>query len=361
VTAGETSVPVMHFPWGRAVGPFGVGSLGDWAIRGEGVLDVHLLVSFDGERVHVAPARAMNYVAVNGQVIDERWWAVPVHSEIQFGSALLHVGCEEMVGQPGGTPPDDPMTSTVPDGGRLRRYAEGLRDLPPGGSLATPDFGTNAAEQSLPAAPGFSSPPARAGDVPTPRPAAGAPPPERLASAPAKKPAAGGVIASWRATSLPMKLTLVLLPLAAAGLLYTWDDVPPSEPVRRAPRKIASPSAKAVGSAAPASSLANPAPAPSETAAMTARPSPTVSSTVLDTASAAPLAPAASLAPLASAKSPGSAVPSSNVARAALEATFAGQLGSAQTLYERLAAEHPDQPVFRSAAAHVKAGTVRKP
>jgi hypothetical protein len=328
VTAGETSVPVMHFPWGRAVGPFGVGSHGDWAIRGEGVLDVHLLLSFDGERVHVAPARAMNYVAVNGQVIDERWWAVPVHSAIQFGSAVLHVGCEEIVDQPGGTPEDDPMTSTVPDGGRLRRYAEGLRDAHPGAPVVSPDFATNAPEHSQPpAAPGTSASGARAGDLPTPRPAAGSPPPEPLPSAPTKNLAARGLVASWRETSWPMKLTLFLLPLAAAGLLYTWDDPPPSEPVKRAPRKIASASAKADVSAAPASSLAHPTPAPSETTARPTR----------------------------------SALPTSNVARAALEATFAGQLGAAQALYERLAAQHPEQPVFRSAADHVKAGTVRKP
>jgi hypothetical protein len=279
---------------------------------------------------------------------------------------VLRVGCEEIVAQPGDPPADDPMTSTVPDGGRLRRYAEGLLGRPPSGPGASADFATDASQQAQPAAAQISSASrARSAELLTPRPAAGSPPPERSPSAPPNSPASRGLGASWRDTSWPLKLTLFLLPLAAAGILYTWDDPPePSAPVRNTPRNAASTSAKASTPAAPASSLAELAPTASGAAPLTALPTPSGSVMVIGAASAAPLAstaPLASAVPLASTAPLASALPSSKVARAALEATFAGQLGPAQTLYEKLAAQHPEQPAFRSAADHVKAGTVRKP
>ena len=47
-TAGEAEEPLLLFQAGFAVAPFSLGRRGDWRVRAQGVVDVHLYLWFDG-------------------------------------------------------------------------------------------------------------------------------------------------------------------------------------------------------------------------------------------------------------------------------------------------------------------------
>lgn len=94
VVAGECPAPELELAWGVASPRFSVGSGGDWVVRGEGVLDVHLYLSFDGRRLRVATADRAATATAQGAELGAEWRELAPPFELSFGSARLagHVG-----------------------------------------------------------------------------------------------------------------------------------------------------------------------------------------------------------------------------------------------------------------------------
>lgn len=361
---GISTLQYLNLRAGSSVGPLRVGSAADWCVSGEGVQPIHLSLLFDGTDLFAAAVSPTVYVSVNGQPLNAgQWVPVGISSEICFGSAVLHVARGESQPPAGAAglqipPAETGPEATLSDGGRLREIAQ--RALDAAGdtvSAPPPPIGS-------PSAP----PPAM---MPTPVPAAGQPPPPAATGASAPPP---GVPAktksgsSWGETSLVKKLTLFLLPLAAVGTWFTWDDPAPQpkKAKRNAPVASASAPAKSANGFAktsPPSSAAVPrteAPAGSSASAALGSAAPPTSAALA--ASAAPAGANEKTAPPGSAGvlmiAPGS---SDTTPRAAIDAAFAGRLETAKELYAKLAAAHPDKPEYALAKKRVEENAVRKP
>jgi hypothetical protein len=362
---GTSSIRYLNLHAGHSFGPLRVGAVADWCVSGEGVQPIHLSLLFDGTDLFVSAASANLYVSLNGQPLNAgQWIPVGISSEICFGSAVLHVARGES--QP---PPGSPQVAaaetgpeaTLSDGGRLRELAQRARA---------------AAENQLSSAPPPAVSPSAAPPaiMPTPVPAAGQPPPAAghpiTSAPPPATPQAGSPGGFWREASLVKKLTLVLLPLAAAATWFTWEDPEsaPEETERTTP--VASSSAAARGSAG----VPDKAAAPAESAALRADPpagtvsvaAPRVESEAPSTAETA--APQASAADATAAPPSASAgvlmlapTPTHATPRAAIDAAFSGRLDSAKELYAKLVAAHPDKPELALAKKRIDENAVRKP
>jgi len=169
---------------------------------------------------------------------------------------------------------------------------------------------------------------------------------------------------SWRAASLPKKLTLVLLPFALAGVVVILDDQPPPAPARVKKVASAHPSASALAVSSALATAASSAPArpvngsapstvisvgrPSVSAQPLARPASSVAASIIEVGSAA----------AGSAATPRSLYPAAE--RDAINAAFEGRNAEAARLYERLASAREDR-VFAVAADLVRENTVLKP
>lgn len=356
---GTSSVQYLNLQPGSSVGPLRVGTSADWCVVGEGVQPLHLSLLFDGTDLFVAAASPTVYVSVNGQPVNAgQWVPVGVSSEIAFGSALLHVARGELQAPPGTAlhmpPADNGPETTLSDGGRLREMAEKARI-----SGNQPGAHSPAAVQASAPAPAVMPSPA-AGQPPAPAPAP-VPTPEFAKSAPPAPPAKKA--SAWSETSLVKKITLFLLPLAAVGTWFTWDDPAPAP--RKAKRKPPAVSASAPGrssaaalapSGAPATPTTPVAPAPAGSHTAQASASPAASSVKAAPSAIEGAAPTGSAAILTFA--PGS---SDTTPRAAIDAAFAGRLETAKELYAKLAAAHPDKPEFSLAKKRVEENAVRKP
>ena len=364
---GTSTIQYLNLRPGNSVGPLRVGSAADWCVSGEGVQPLHLSLLYDGTDLFVAAVSPTVYVSVNGQPVNAgQWVPVGISSEICFGSAVLHVARGESQ-PPAGGPLQMPSAevgpeATLSDGGRLRELAQKARDA------------VDTKLSSHPPAVSPSAPPPAV--MPTPVPAAGQPPapaprPEVSKSAPPPAPPAkkGG---AWSETSLIKKITLFLLPLAAVGTWFTWDDPAPAP--RKAKRKT--PVASASAPARSAQALAKTA-VPSLPTSPTTRASNDTAASAAPATSAAPAGsapPAASAAAEATPSAGKDAAPAGSAAvltfapsssdttpRAAIDAAFAGRLETAKELYAKLVAAHPDKPEFALAKKRVEEGAVRKP
>lgn len=257
----------------------------------------------------------------------------------------------------------DPLgPNTMADGGALRAHAERI-------AAATPSAA-------------FTSAQAYAEDVrrvtpPTPLPAAGRPAAASLvppgpAEAAREAPhvvSRFSLGSSWRAASLPKKLTLVLLPFALVGVVVILDDEPAPAPVRVKQVASAPPSASvlAASSTAPSSASAVRA-ASAPVPGVSGSPPPTARAVGRPSASASPLAgPASSVG--TSVIEVGSGAASSAPAprplyaaaeRDAINAAFEGRNAEAARLYARLASA-PESRVFVLAAALARDNLVLKP
>lgn len=360
---GTSTIQYLNLRPGNSVGPLRVGSAADWCVTGEGVQPLHLSLLYDGTDLFVAAVSPTVYVSVNGQPVNAgQWVPVGISSEICFGSAVLHVARGESQPPAGGPlampPADVGPEATLSDGGRLRELAQKARD---------------AVDTKLSAQPPAVSPSAPPpGVMPTPVPAAGQPPapsPNPAASKSAPPPAATPKKASaWSQTSLAKKITLFLLPLAAVGTWFTWEDPAPAP--RKAKRKTAvasasappRSSAQALAKNAAPSRPATPPGSSTAAAALAASVAPAASSTPVAGATPEADKPDAKGAPAGSAAvltfAPGS---SDTTPRAAIDAAFAGRLETAKELYAKLVAAHPDKPEFSLAKKRVEEGAVRKP
>ncbi len=94
VTAGESQAPQQRLEWGTPSPILSVGAKADWVISGDGVADVHLLLSFDGRRVRVAAASETARIEVEGMsegnaVLGNEWRALDLPFELRLGSARL--------------------------------------------------------------------------------------------------------------------------------------------------------------------------------------------------------------------------------------------------------------------------------
>jgi hypothetical protein len=350
------------------------------------VQPLHLSLLFDGTDLFVAAVSPTVYVSLNGQAVAaNQWIPVGISSEICFGSAVLHVARGESQPPPASPsqfpnaaqfpataifPAPIPAAETGPeatlsDGGRLRQLAQQARE--------------NAGMQPS-APPPAVSPPAAPGPavLPTPVPAAGnpaapAPSPNAGQSAPPAPAKAKG--SSWSETSLVKKLTLFLLPLAAAGTWLTWDE-PEPEPTRRKAKRQTPAASASVLSAGPSARATNPAPSGAVAPANKAPASTGSASNSGATVRSA--APASSAAPIAVAPPSGvetddpkaaastdvmmlAPTSSDTTPRAAIDAAFAGRLEKAKELYAKLAAAYPDKPAFALAKQRVEENAVRKP
>jgi hypothetical protein len=361
---GVSTIQYLNLRPGSSVGPLRVGSAADWCVTGEGVQPLHLSLLFDGTDLFVASVSPAVYVSLNGQPLNAgQWVPVGISSEICFGSAVLHVARGESQPPPG-TALDIPAADTGPeatlsDGGRLREIAQRARD---------------AASDTVSAPPPAVSPSAPPAVMPTPLPAAGQPPPapaqqhQPSAPAPASPPKTKSG-SSWSEASLVKKLTLLLLPLAAVGTWFTWDDpAPPPKARRKAPAASASAPSKvaalAKNPAAPVVSATPPrteGPAASSSAPALSSAVPAASAEVAKTtapATPADVRAAASASAGVLMIAPGS---SDTTPRSAIDAAFAGRLETAKELYAKLAAAHPDKPEYAIAKKRVEENAVRKP
>ncbi len=95
VISGRASSEERRFKWGEVVPQFCVGSRGDWIVFASDVASIHLLLTFDGRRLHAASVQREFPVYLEDWPIPPRWTAVPVFSRLRFGRAILTVTCAE--------------------------------------------------------------------------------------------------------------------------------------------------------------------------------------------------------------------------------------------------------------------------
>jgi len=264
----------------------------------------------------------------------------------------------------------DPLgPDTLADGGALRAHAERVAEATPSAALRSGHEYVDEVRRASGATPvPAAGRPATASDVSPPEvPAPDVPAPEALASR-------FSLAASWRAASLPRKLTLVLLPFSLVGFMLILDEPPPA-PARVKKVASAQPSTSAlaassalaaVGSSS-ASALATPsAPAPAP------RASGSPPSTVIAVGQPSPSAPSlagpassvgASIIEVGSAAAGSAAAPRPLYAAAerdAINAAFEGRNAEAARLYERLSSASEGK-VFALAAHLVRENIVVKP
>lgn len=257
----------------------------------------------------------------------------------------------------------DPLgPNTIGDGGALRAHAARVAEATPSAALT---LAQEYADQ------------VRRASAPTPVPAAGrpaepnvrpGPPPVRAPNVPAPEaPGAASrfsLAASWRAASLPKKLTLVLLPFALAGVVVIFDDPPAPAPARLKKVASAAPSASALATTSASAVAASSALAPRVSGSSP----PAVLSVARPSASAPPAAGptssvGASIIEVGSAAASSAAAPRPLYAAAerdALNAAFEGRNAEAARLYERLS-RASEGKVFALAAKLVSENIVLKP
>lgn len=391
ITDGLSKTPRLKFAWGAPVDPITVGMRGHWPIMSDSMLDVHLHIGFDGKQLLVALAAPNATAVVNGRPIQgQQWWPVTVPGTLQFGGAELKIENEGAALDMSASP--NSSFDTLFDGGSLRERARQLSE-PPIAGPPQPLGGHTPAPQRDVMWPGVNANPAAyAGtlqsadahakqqlrgvgeDLRSRQGAAASMPPAALPTMP-PTPKKG----FWAEASVPKKISIVLLPVALAAVLYSMDESAPESaaatPVAAASAKGA-PSASARAAANGASSAvtttrlaktpAGPAeantPAPSA-AGVVAAPS-LLASATSSSASPAPTAIVAPTATAGASNTPkeeavgGLPVPTP---RAALDAAFLGNLKDASRMYTRLANANPDNQAYRLAARLAAEDAVRRP
>jgi hypothetical protein len=346
VVAGECPAPRLELAWGVASPRLSVGSRADWVVRGEGISDVHLYLSFDGRRLRAATADDSAKAVAQGAELGVEWQELALPFELTFGSARLagHVvsrsgalASSSLPDFAAGKPRNETrlglpvrshvqtqlldlsalrppaLTRTVCDKGALRDYARQLA----------------AQTQKHVSGGGESERAPEAGSL-------------QLASAAQSRRRASACMRafarSWTGlrrslAALPIRRRLIALPvLASLGLLpWLWaaDSASSAEELPGASREPVS------------NALAE-----------------VVTGTVAEADSgvrSAPPAPVSS-APVSSAP----AQPSPRLEHDAFRAAFSGNVSAAVALYEQLAGEH-EQPVFQEAARLLRQNRVYKP
>ena len=257
----------------------------------------------------------------------------------------------------------DPLgPNTIGDGGALRAHAARVAEATPSAALT---LAQEYADQVRRASAATPVPAAGRPAEPNVRPGAPAvrapnvPPPEAPGAA-----SRFSLAASWRAASLPKKLTLVLLPFALAGVVVIFDDPPAPAPARLKKVASAGPSASALATTSASAVAASSALAPRVSGSSP----PAVLSVARPSASAPPAAGptssvAASIIEVGSAAASSAAAPRPLYAAAerdALNAAFEGRNAEAARLYERLS-RASEGKVFALAAKLVSENIVLKP
>lgn len=249
---------------------------------------------------------------------------------------------------------DSPLTSTLGDGGALRAHAGRVAEATPSAAYRSGEAYADEVRRASGPTPAAGRPP----EVPAPE----APPVASRFS----------FASSWRAASLPKKLTLVLLPFALAGFMVILDDQPAPAPARVKKVASAHPSASALAAssalAAAASSASAVAAASAPAPGLSGSPPSAVISVGRPSASALTVAgPAssvgASIIEVGSAAASSAAAPRSSYAAAerdAINAAFEGRNAEAARLYERLSSAQQGR-VFALAAHLVRDNIVLKP
>jgi hypothetical protein len=105
-TEGEAAEPFLVFQAGFAVGPFSLGHHGDWQVRAQGVVPVHLYLWFDGLVLHAARVQGAPAVLARGEPLGEDWLALSDGAELQIGDAKVTVSAQTELedSKPGGMP-----------------------------------------------------------------------------------------------------------------------------------------------------------------------------------------------------------------------------------------------------------------
>ena len=389
---GLSKTPRLKFAWGAPVDPITVGMRGQWAIMSDSMLDVHLHLGFDGKQLLVALAAPNAAAVLNGRPLQgQQWWPVSIPGTLQFGGAELKVENEGPALDLSASP--NSSFDTLFDGGVLRERARALSEppLPPAGAAQPSPMGFHTpAPQRDVMWPGVTATPApldgtlqskadakqqlRGVGEDLRKRSSGTAPPTVLPSTPAAKKG------FWAEASVPKKVSIGLLPVALAAVLYSLDNVD-AEPEQAAP--VAAASAKGtpastapatVAVAAGASTVAIPrlAKTPAGPAdaggSLSASATSTKSATSVVSTSPAPTA-VVSPTPVAEASAapkevpvgaPGNA-PSTASPRAALDAAFLGNLKDASRLYAKLADANPNNQAYRLAARLAAEDAVRRP
>lgn len=96
--AGTSPEPLLVFQAGFEVGPFTVGTRGDWSLRAGGVEPCHARLWFDGQRLLASTAAADAPAFVDGQRLrPDDWTHVRSGARIVLGDAQLSVECTRAV------------------------------------------------------------------------------------------------------------------------------------------------------------------------------------------------------------------------------------------------------------------------
>lgn len=375
IRRGQGEPRFLRLPRGADLQPTSIGARGDFRVDGDGVLDVHLFVYFDGETLFVQSAESATPVRVNGRPASTEWTRVEPPSTLAFGDARV-VFCPASQASAVSAEPAPPArpAAGLPKRPPPQQHAQGMEDLPTMADVRPPadyeDIVTERvkapdedATHSIPIPGGRSVPqpefpddettralPLPAVVVPVVKPA---PPAVIVAQEETTRIAIGGPLAvpqqaaptqkkespldqiktQWKAASLPKKAILVLLPLAFFMVVFGLDDKPVPAPTKAKPTSS--------GSASVAQAKVTKPSATEELAEEPTPPKPTVS------------APTAS-APPASTKGPQTTT-QKTPERTAVDAVAAGSLAPAADLYDELAKSHPENPAYKEAARILRA------
>jgi hypothetical protein len=132
VVAGESRSRERRLAWGVAAPPLSIGAAAEWEVRGAGIEDVHVHLSFDGRRLRAAVASPAAMARVHDAELDTVWRELRVPFELAFGSARIAghvVGAAPACASVGARKGAQPSTDATRDGALEGRKETGFLDL----------------------------------------------------------------------------------------------------------------------------------------------------------------------------------------------------------------------------------------
>jgi len=334
---------------GRPTNPLSVGTEGDWKVVADGVLDLHVVLMFDGARLYAQSVVLEDPAYVEGSPLGEAWTEIVPPSTLAVGTAriMYRAMSEDFDDKTEVTAPPSMQRALSPAAfshDEVTRIEPLRRFVAPPGPGEDDEVPDSQAKTKI-NAPAYV-PPAYAPDLPTlvskqeptptPRPPATVeapidmPPPPSTTPTGKRKAARGAMVGmagvaavaeQWREASLVKKALVLLLPLAIVSMLLIFRE---ERPAARGSAKAAE---SASGSMSSAGSVR----------------SGSVSASGSVSGSAPP------------AVAPSDDSDASSLERAAADAVAAGAYADAIRIYDALAAAHPDRAVYREAARILRA------
>jgi hypothetical protein len=132
IVAGESRSRERRLAWGVAAPPLSLGATAEWQVRGAGIADVHVQLSFDGRRLRAAVAAPAALARVHDAELGADWRELELPFELAFGSARISghvIGAASVGGSAGARRGVQPASEATCDAALEGRRETGFLDL----------------------------------------------------------------------------------------------------------------------------------------------------------------------------------------------------------------------------------------